>query len=147
MMEWHWRNQYFHNEIGCKTIFSTHYHELTSLENELKNLKNVHVSAEENNGEIIFLHKIKDGAVDKSYGIYVAKLAKLPSKVINRADVILNHYENNASDTTPIGNVVEKIVYKESEIEEEIGKLNLMTTTPIEALNMLYRLKEKIDKK
>ena len=139
--------EYIHNEIGCKTIFSTHYHELTSLENELKNLKNVHVSAEENIGEIIFLHKIKDGAVDKSYGIYVAKLAKLPSKVINRADVILNHYENNASDTTPIGNVVEKIVYKESEIEEEIGKLNLMTTTPIEALNMLYRLKEKIDKK
>ena len=60
--------EYIHNNIGAKTLFSTHYHELTDLENKLKHLKNVHVSALEENGQITFLHKIKDGSVDKSYG-------------------------------------------------------------------------------
>lgn len=75
-------------------LFSTHYHELTKLENTLKYLKNVHVSAYEEDGKITFLHKIKDGSVDKSYGIHVAKLASLPDKLINRADEILKTYES-----------------------------------------------------
>ena len=86
--------EYIHNNIGCKTFFSTHYHELTDLENNLKNLKNVHVSAHEENGNITFLHKIKDGSIDKSYGIHVAKLANLPIQLIKRADEILKIYEN-----------------------------------------------------
>lgn len=138
--------EYIHNEIGCKTIFSTHYHELTSLENELTHLKNVHVSAEENDGDVIFLHKIKEGAVDKSYGIYVAKLANLPSKVINRAGVILNHYESSPTSNITSERVVEKVIHEDSEIEEELKNTDIMSLTPIDALNLLYKLKEKIKK-
>lgn len=138
--------EYIHDEIGCKTIFSTHYHELTALENDLTHLKNVHVSAEENDGDIIFLHKIKEGAVDKSYGIYVAKLANLPSKVINRAGVILNHYESSPTSNISTEKVIEKIIHEESEVEIELKNTDIMTLTPIDALNLLYKLKEKIKK-
>ena len=85
--------EYISTKIKCKTFFSTHYHELTDLEQSLNNLKNIHVSAYEENGKISFLHKIKAGSVDKSYGIYVAKLANLPAELIKRADEILNVYE------------------------------------------------------
>jgi DNA mismatch repair protein MutS len=90
--------EYIHNEIGAKTLFSTHYHELTHLENELPKLKNVHVSAKEENGTVVFLHKVVDGAADRSYGIYVAELAELPDKLINRAKVILAEFEKEQSD-------------------------------------------------
>ena len=86
--------EYIHDNIKCKTLFSTHYHELTDLENNLKNLKNIHVSAVEDDGNITFLHKIKNGSIDKSYGIHVAKLANLPDSLIKRANQILNVYEN-----------------------------------------------------
>ena len=79
----------------AKTLFSTHYHELTTLDQQLSSLKNVHVAADEYQGELIFLHKVKEGAVDDSYGIQVAKLANLPEKVIERAQVILNAFEQN----------------------------------------------------
>ena len=85
--------EYLHDKIKAKTMFSTHYHELTALEKDLKHLKNVHVSAIEENGKVTFLHKVKPGAVDKSYGIHVASLAKLPSSLIDRASDILNVYE------------------------------------------------------
>ncbi|WP_428908588.1 DNA mismatch repair protein MutS [Niallia sp. Krafla_26] len=85
--------EYIHNHIGAKTLFSTHYHELTVLEKELENLKNVHVSAMEQNGKVVFLHKIKEGPTDKSYGIHVAKLADLPSELISRANEILASLE------------------------------------------------------
>ena len=89
--------EYIHNNIKCKTLFSTHYHELTKLEDHFENLKNVHVSALEENGNITFLHKIKNGSVDKSYGIHVAKLANLPKSLIKRANEILNDYESNGN--------------------------------------------------
>ncbi|WP_439959288.1 DNA mismatch repair protein MutS [Staphylococcus cohnii species complex 1637] len=79
----------------AKTLFSTHYHELTTLDQSLPSLKNVHVAANEYKGELIFLHKVKDGAVDDSYGIQVAKLAHLPEAVISRAQVILDAFEQN----------------------------------------------------
>ena len=127
-------------------LFSTHYHELTTLDKKLKYLKNVHVSAYEEDGKITFLHKIKDGSVDKSYGIHVARLAELPDKLIKRADEILTHYEtnNNKKDKKEI--VQESLVFdtEPSEIEEEIKKLDLSNMTPIEALNTLYKLKEKL---
>ena len=85
--------EYVSREIKCKTIFSTHYHELTTLEKDYKNIKNIHVEAVDNNGVITFLHKVTPGAVDKSYGIHVASLAKMPNSVINRANEILNIYE------------------------------------------------------
>ena len=86
--------EYIHDNIKCKTLFSTHYHELTDLENNLKHLKNIHVSAHLEDGNITFLHKIEEGSIDKSYGIHVARLAGLPDNLIKRADQILNVYEN-----------------------------------------------------
>ena len=94
--------EYVANKIKCKTLFSTHYHELTDMEKNIPNLKNKHVSAVEENGNITFLHKVKDGSVDKSYGINVAKLAGLPDEVIDRASGILNIYENKEKKTDTI---------------------------------------------
>lgn len=85
--------EYIHDVIGAKTLFSTHYHELTTLEAELPRLKNVHVSAKEENGTVVFLHKVIEGAADRSYGIYVAELAELPPKLIERAKMILKEFE------------------------------------------------------
>ena len=136
--------EYIHNNIHCKTLFSTHYHELTELDKKLKNLKNVHVSAYEENGKKTFLHKIKDGSVDKSYGIHVAKLADLPNELIKRADQILAQYEtkNRKKEIIQESLVLEE--EKDSVIEEEIKALDLLNITPIEALNILYKLKEKL---
>lgn len=85
--------EYIHHIVGAKTLFSTHYHELTVLETELSFLKNVHVSAMEHNGKVVFLHKIKEGAADKSYGIHVAQLAELPKALIDRAGELLEQFE------------------------------------------------------
>lgn len=138
--------EYIHEQIKCKTLFSTHYHELTDLETKLKNLKNIHVSAHEEDGNITFLHKIEDGSIDKSYGIHVAKLAKLPDELIRRADEILKIYENKeqkkeiyVQEALPLYEVEVK-----SNIEEEIKKINPLEMTPIEAMNFLYKLKEKL---
>ncbi|MCQ6280091.1 DNA mismatch repair protein MutS [Bacillus sp. EB600] len=92
--------EYIHNRIGAKTLFSTHYHELTVLDQELAKLKNVHVSAIEHNGRVVFLHKIKEGPADKSYGIHVAKLAELPKELINRAAEILKELEEQPVEQT-----------------------------------------------
>ena len=85
--------EYIHDKIGAKTCFSTHYHELTDLDKTLKSLKNIHVSAYEENGNVVFLHKIENGSVDKSYGIQVAKLAGVPDSVIARAKEIVEEFE------------------------------------------------------
>ncbi|MBR3209410.1 MAG: DNA mismatch repair protein MutS [Bacilli bacterium] len=137
--------EYIHKNIKGKTFFSTHYHELTDLENNLKNLKNIHVSAYEENGNLIFLHKIKVGSVDKSYGIHVAKLAQLPDEIIKRADEILKVYEGKEKkrdikiqEALPI----DELMPQKSKIEEELEKINPLEITPIEALNILYKLKE-----
>ena len=130
------------NKIGCKTLFSTHYHEITELEKKYNSIKNIHVDAIENNGDITFLHKVKDGAVDKSYGIHVAKLAKLPDEIIKRANEILNMYENKKriKDNT----VNEQISFSfenDNLIEKELEKIDILNITPIDALNILYKLK------
>ncbi len=142
--------EYIHEHIKAKTFFSTHYHELTDLEDNLSNLKNIHVSAYEENGNITFLHKIKNGSVDRSYGIYVAKLAKLPNELIKRADQILKIYENTErkrdikiQEELPI----EDLIPKKSIVEEEIEKINPLEITPMEALNILYKLKEEVKNK
>jgi DNA mismatch repair protein MutS len=92
--------EYIHDKIGAKTLFSTHYHEMTALENELHKLKNVHVSAVEQNGKVVFLHKIREGAADKSYGIHVAQLAELPAELIERAAEILQILEQTDSQVS-----------------------------------------------
>jgi DNA mismatch repair protein MutS len=92
--------EYIHKNIGAKTLFSTHYHELTILEDELNKVKNVHVSAMEQNGKLVFMHKIKEGAADKSYGIHVAELADLPRELIKRANEILIQLEDKEEKFT-----------------------------------------------
>lgn len=138
--------EYINNKIGCKTLFSTHYHELTDLENTLDKLKNKHVSAEEKDGKITFLHKVKDGSIDKSYGINVAKLANLPKEVTDRATEILSVYENKEKKRDIVIQTTLPLDYNEktSEIEDTIKELNVLELTPIEAINILYELKNKI---
>ncbi len=146
--------EYIHDKIKAKTMFSTHYHELTILEKDLKHLKNVHVSAIEEDGKITFLHKVKNGAVDKSYGIHVASLAKLPISLIKRADEILNVYEKKNikketfTQTSLFEYVESEIEKKINPIEEKIKNINPLEMTPMEALSFLYELNKEIkDKK
>ena len=145
--------EYIHDKIKAKTMFSTHYHELTVLEKDLKHLKNVHVSAIEKDGQITFLHKVKVGAVDKSYGIHVASLAHLPESLIKRADEILNIYEkkNVKKETftqTSLFELTEnEIEEKLNPIEEKIKEINPLEMTPMEALNYLYELKKEVKRK
>lgn len=145
--------EYIHDSIKAKTMFSTHYHELTSLEKDLKHLKNVHVSAIEENGHVTFLHKVKAGAVDKSYGIHVASLAKLPKSLIDRADDILNVYEkkNIKKETftqTSLFELTEsESVEKVDPIREKLKELNPLEMTPMEALSYLYELNKEAKEK
>lgn len=143
--------EYISDYIGAFTLFSTHYHELTRLDKKYKNIKNVHVSAVENGNEITFLHKVKNGAVDKSYGIHVARLAKMPEELLNKAEEILNEYESNSKKKNPEEKIqlamdFEPNVKKDDIIKETIEKIDVLNTTPIEALNLLFDLKQKIKK-
>lgn len=138
--------EYIHNKIHAKTLFSTHYHELTDLEEKLNHLKNIHVSAYEENGTITFLHKIKEGSIDKSYGIHVAKLANLPSSLITRANQILSVYEKTETkrdlkiqEALPIDELISK---EDSKVEKRLDEIDPLTVTPLEALNLLNELKE-----
>ena len=138
--------EYISEKVKCKTLFSTHYHELTDLDKRIPSIKNVHVEAREEDGNVVFLHKIMDGAVDKSYGIHVAKLAGLPDEVLQNARAILNIYEDNSKkkrNDTHIEQIAMDFDKKEnSEIDEFIDKIDPLNTTPIEAINLLYKLKE-----
>ena len=140
--------EYIHDFVRCKMIFSTHYHELTDLEKNLKYLRNVHVSAYEENGNITFLHKIKEGSVDKSYGIHVAKLANLPQSLIDRANVILNQYENKEirKDVKIQEMIPLDFKTEPSNVEKMLNNLDVLSITPIDALNILYKLKNELKK-
>ena len=136
--------EYIHNHIKAKTFFSTHYHELTDLEDTLSGLRNIHVSAYEEDGEITFLHKLEEGSVDKSYGIHVARLANLPDALIKRADQILKVYEGNEvkrdlkiQESLPI----DELIPKKSLVEQELEKIDPLNLTPMEALTAIYNLK------
>ncbi len=137
--------EYVNKNIKCKTLFSTHYHELTKLEDVIPSIKNIHVSAREENGNITFLHKIKDGAVDKSYGIHVAKLAGMPEELTNRAQEILTYYEKHKKEEEPTKIQLEMNFDeppKENQIEKYLKEIDPLNLTPIEAINKLYELKE-----
>lgn len=143
--------EYITTEIGCKTLFSTHYHELTEIESYYPSIKNVHVAVKEEGEEVTFLHKIKNGPVDKSYGIHVAKLANMPKKVIDRASVILKDYEkgvkiDSSSKVQLSMSFDEPQTITRSLIEERLKELDILNTTPMDALNELYELKEMLDK-
>ncbi len=136
--------EYINENIKCKTLFSTHYHELTDMENKYSGIKNVHVKALEEEGNITFLHKVLPGSVDKSYGINVAKLADLPNAIIDRANELLVFYENKS-------NKKEKVVKqftldldtKTDTLREYIKTINPLEVTPIQAINILDEIKKK----
>ena len=145
--------EYIHDNIRAITFFSTHYHELTSLEEHKAHIKNVHVSAHEEGGTITFLHKVKDGSVDKSYGIHVAKLAQLPDSLIKRADEILMSYENKKPKKEVVSqismNLEESVapINKYDIIKKKLDDIKPLELSPMEALNVLYELKSEMDKK
>lgn len=158
--------EYIHQNVHAKTLFSTHYHELTSLEQHLGHLQNWHVDAVEEDGNVIFLHKMTKGPADKSYGIHVAKLAGLPDSLLDRAQTILQQLEQNEShsdivvnkksdlleeqiiNTISEGDTVQQMSLfdcsKEQEIVEYVKQMNLMSMTPMDAMNELYRLQQKL---
>ena len=145
--------EYVHEKIGCVTLFSTHYHELTVLENKLKRLKNVHVEAKETKDGVAFLHKVIDGPTDKSYGINVASLAGLPKSLIARSKMILEGLEESSKKENIAIDLFNFDTYEQENdpIEEDssatkvlqrLNEIDLNQITPLEALKLLYELKE-----
>ena len=138
--------EYVNNNIGCKTLFSTHYHELTSLAEKNKGICNVHVEAIEKDGNVTFLHKVKPGAVDRSYGIHVAKLAGMPKELLGRAQEILNLYENQDKEHPISFNTQVAFDFAETsennEVLNKLEEIDPLKVTPMEAMNLLYELKE-----
>lgn len=156
--------EYIHENIGANTLFSTHYHELTELEESLSKLRNVHVSATEKDGKVVFLHKLKDGPADKSYGIHVAELAQLPEQIISRAREILATFEDQEEKGESAVNVSqtqlsffdeqpkirkELVTIPENKatdkIMKKLKKVNISGTTPLEALQLLYELQKELE--
>lgn len=146
--------EYIHHHIGAKTLFSTHYHELTSLEDSLTHLKNVHVEVDEHEGEVVFLHNIKPGKADKSYGVHVAKLANLPDDIISRANYLLETFEATSSIREQESTEEQLTLFEEQrdiqltkdiEVLTQIKDCDLLNMTPMDAMNLLYEIKKKLD--
>ena len=139
--------KYIHNFIGAKTLFSTHYHELTDLDASLHHLMNVHVKASEKNGVLEFQHKVEKGAVEKSYGIQVAELADLPREVTIEARKVLKRLENTNDDTVDVTQLeltLDDTSEQTSAIEEKIKTLNINHISPIEALMLLSEFQDEL---
>ncbi len=147
--------EFIHNKdrVGVRSLFATHYHQLTAIEGVLKRVKNYHIAVKEEGSDLVFLRKIIPGATDKSYGIHVARLAGVPLKVTQRAREILKEVENGSGiggrgkDSAKYTQLMlfgseEK---KESPVVEELKKLNVEAMTPLEALNALAELKKKAE--
>ena len=144
--------EYLHQkkEVAARTLFATHYHELTDLENTLERLENHHIAVKEFGDKIVFLRQIMPGPGDKSYGIYVAQMAGLPNQVISRAKEILNfHLSNHPTDekgkNTFVANQIPLFVEHESELKKDLSNLDLMQISPLEAIKKLDELKKKYD--
>jgi len=136
-------------KLGAKTLFSTHYHELTALENESPGIKNYNISAKKRGGDIIFLRKIIPGGADDSYGIEVAGLAGIPDSVIKRAKAVLVLLEEGRSAGKPHpapaeSDQISLMDMSGGEIAERLRNTDLNTLTPLEALNLLFELKKKL---
>lgn len=151
--------EYLHDKVGAKALFATHYHELTSLDQTLNHLKNIHVGATEENGKLIFLHKILAGPADQSYGIHVAQLAGLPNRVLREATKLLKRLEaQGASELGPaseqldlfneanaalsgandeVQEETDEISNKEKDILDQISNLYLADKTPLEIMQIV----------
>lgn len=154
--------EYICQKIGAKTLFSTHYHELTGLAETLPGVVNVNARCEEREGKLLFLHKIEEGKADKSYGIHVAELAEMPAWVIERARNILAGLEANGSTAAdvqmslealwaaPVAAVQEEPATRLSKEEEaiiaELRELDLNQTTPMDAMMQLFAWKQRLKK-
>ncbi len=134
--------EYVNENIKCKTLFSTHYHELTSLERKYNSIKNVHVDAMLQNGELIFLHKVKNGSIDKSYGVHVAQIAGLPTSLIKRANEILVDLESSNKKEASNKQLSFDFEEQKPKPKDILKDVDVLNTTPLEALNILYKLKE-----
>ena len=141
------------NNIGCKTLFATHYHELTSLEEKLEGVKNYQIAVKEKGEDVIFLRKIIPGGTDESYGIHVAKLAGAPKKMLTRANEILKTLEKKVrikeqkeekEMKKQVSGQLDMYNYKLADIASELDKINVNELTPIDALNTIVRIKEKL---
>ncbi len=148
--------EYLHDVTGCRTLFATHYHELTELTQTLKRAANWNVAVREHAGDVIFLHKIVEGAADRSYGIHVARLAGIPGNVIARAEVILKTLEEEHLDERGHPKVPDRGTSKsrqkqlslfdaaEHPVVDELRALDLNHLTPLDALQKLYALRERV---
>ncbi len=165
--------EHVHDEIGAKTLFSTHYHELTALQDRLNGLQNVHVGAVEEAGALIFLHQVTPGTADRSYGVQVARLAGLPELLLARASDILSQLEesrdqifidyprmqqkSNKKDISekelkPLESEQQLSLFQtsahtttEQEVLQTLATLKISVTSPLEALNLLHQLKQKLN--
>lgn len=162
--------EYVHDHVHAKTLFSTHYHELTSLSDDLTGLKNIHVGAVEENGELVFLHQIQPGPADKSYGIHVAKLAGMPEKLLVRASAILQQLEANAGEKPTPVDVDQPMTEPTSDLPSmdetqstqlalfdtpsqdpttakilaDLKSMNLMAMTPMDVMNKFYEIQQQL---
>lgn len=134
--------EYIASEIHCMTLFSTHYHELTFLEDKGLGIQNVHASARVDNDHLVFEYLIKKGRSNKSYGVNVAKLAKLPDEVINRANLVLETLEENNVEDRLIEEKQVQVIEKESEVEKYLKTIDPMALSPLDALSTLIELKK-----
>ena len=138
-------------KCGAKTLFATHYHELTDLENKIEGVKNYSIAVKEKGEDIIFLRKIVEGGTDESYGIHVAKLAGVPQDVVKSANEILKGLERKSvlinkgkpkEDKKQVSGQLDMYNYKLADIAHELDKINVNELTPIDAMNILVKLKE-----
>ena len=141
------------NNIGCKTLFATHYHELTSLEEKLEGVRNYQIAVKEKGEDVIFLRKIISGGTDESYGIHVAKLAGAPKKMLTRANEILKTLEKKVrikeqkeekEMKKQVSGQLDMYNYKLADIASELDKIDINELTPIDALNTIVKIKEKL---
>ena len=136
-------------KLGAKTLFATHYHELTAMEGELPGVKNYNIAVRTRGEEIVFLRKIIPGGADRSYGIEVARLAGLPDTVVNRAKKILRELEDEAGRPAPVAAAEDEQVsfaaVSEAEVVAALRRAQVDSLSPIEALNLLYELKQKLN--
>jgi DNA mismatch repair protein MutS len=143
--------EHIHKHIGAKTLFATHYHELTALEEQLPGVRNLHVSVKESGDQILFLRKVEPGAADRSYGIEVARLAALPLSVIERARQILHLHESAEHTVTEVLSphplpIQSQLFDTNPHIAERIREVNIDELRPIEALQLLSELQQELRK-
>ncbi|GGE23294.1 DNA mismatch repair protein MutS [Streptococcus himalayensis] len=144
--------EYIHDRTGAKTLFATHYHELTDLSARLSHLENVHVATLEKDGQVTFLHKIEQGPADKSYGIHVAKIAGMPDELLERADHILTQLENQDRKQPELldqAEIHEQItLFEEAKpsdaIAEKLGNLDIYNMTPLDVVRAVERLQQEL---